>query len=74
MTVTNAAALVLRNPETGTESPTIDFSLDSIVVLKRHGTFSVKNIASAASFRGWLESSPSEGELLLRNRARDGDV
>jgi len=48
--------------------------LDSIVLLKRQQKFSVKNIASASTFRGWLESSPSEGERWLRSRARDGDV
>jgi len=74
MTVTNAAATVDRNSETGPKSPTLDFGLDSIFLLKTQGKFSVMKVASASSFRGWLESSPCEGELWLRNRARDGDV
>ncbi len=57
MTVTNAAATVVRNPETGIKSPTLDLGLDSIVLLKRQGKFSIKNIASASSFREWLGSS-----------------
>ncbi len=74
MTVTNAAATVASNSETGPKSPTLDLGLDSIVLLKRQGKFSVENIASASGFRGWLESSPCEGELWLRSRAHDGDV
>src|SRR5258708_15801074 len=74
MAVTNAAATVVKNPETDTESSTLDLGLDSIVLLKRQGKFSVKNIVSASTFRGWLESSASEGERWLRNRAQDGDL
>ncbi len=74
MTVTNAAAIVARNPETGAKSSTLDLGLDSIVLLRRQGKFSVKNMASASRFRGWLENSPSEGERWLRNRAQDGDL
>jgi len=74
MTVTNAAATVASNSETGPKSPTLDLCLDSIVLLKRQGKSSVKNFVSPSSFRGWLESSPSEGERWLRNRADDGDL
>ncbi len=74
MTVANAAATIARNSETGTESSTLDLGLDSVVLLKRQGKPSVKNIVSPSSFRGWLESSPSEGERWLRNRAQDGDL
>src|SRR6267378_473246 len=74
MTLTNATATVARNSETGTESSTLDLGLDSIVLLKRQGKFSVKNNVSASTFRGWLESSPSEGEEWLRSRAQGGDL
>jgi len=74
MTVTNAAATVATDTETRTKSSPLDLGLDSIILLKRQRKFSIKNIVSASSFRGWLESSPSEGELWLRNRAQDGDV
>jgi len=74
MTVTNAAATVARDAETCIKSSLLDLGLDSIILLKRQGQFSVKNIVSASSFQGWLESSPSEGELWLRNRAQDGDA
>ncbi len=73
MTVTNAAATVARSSETGAKAPTLDLGLDSIVLLKRQRKFSLKNIALASSFRGWLESSPSEGERWLRRAAQDGD-
>src|SRR6266852_9076233 len=74
MAVTNAAAEVARNSETGTETSTLDLGLDSVVLLKRQGKFSVKNIVLASTFRGWLESSASGGERWLRNRAQDGDL
>ncbi len=74
MTVTNAAATVVRNPETGIKSLTLDLGLDSIVLLKRQGKFSVKNIASPSSFRAWLESSLSEGERGLQSSAQKGDL
>jgi len=74
MTVTNAAATVARNPETSIKFPALDLGLDSIVLLKRQWKFSIKNFASASSFRGWLENSASEGERWLRNRAQDGDL
>src|SRR5712691_1682636 len=74
MTVTNAAATVARNSTDDTKSFTLDFALDSIGHLKRQGNFSLKNIASASGFRGWLESSPSEGERWLRSLAQDGDL
>src|SRR5712664_1991577 len=62
MLATNAAATVVRNSEADTKSSTLDLALDSIVLLKRQGKSSVKNIVSPSSFQGWLESSPSEGE------------
>src|SRR5216683_1053705 len=74
MTVTNAAAKVARNTEIDTRASALDLGLDSIVLLKRQGKSSVKNIVSPSSFRGWLESSPSEGERWLRNHAQDGDL
>ncbi len=74
MTVTNTAATVARSSEPGATAPTLDLALDSLSLLKRQGKFSVKNIASASSFRGWLESSPSEGERWLRSAAQDGDL
>src|SRR6266566_8631128 len=74
MTATDAAARVARNPEADTKSSTLDLGLDSISLLKRQGKFSLKNISSASSFRGWLESSPSEGERWLRSSAQDGDL
>ncbi len=74
MTVTKAIAAVARSSEPDAKVLTLDLGLDSIVLLKRQQKFSVKNIASASTFRGWLESSPSEGERWLRSRARDGDV
>ncbi len=74
MTVTNAAGTVARNSEIGTECSTLDLGLDSIVLLKRQGKLSVKNIVSPSTFRGWLESSAREGERWLRIRAQDGDL
>src|SRR6266481_3096880 len=74
MTVTNAAATVAKDPETDTKSSTLDLGLDSLVHLKRQGQFSVRNIASATTFQGWLESSPIEGERWLRTSAQDGDL
>src|SRR5882672_1485334 len=74
MTVTNTAATSARAPETDTQSSTLDLGLDSIGLLKRQGKFSVKNIVLPSSFRGWLESSPSEGERWLRSAAQDGDL
>ena len=74
MTLTNTAATSARDPETDTKSSVLDLGLDSIVLLKRQGKFSVKNIAFASSFRGWLESSPTEGERWLRTSAQDGDL
>ncbi len=74
MTVTNAAAKVARNTEIDTRASALDLGLDSIVLLKRQRKSSAKNIVSPSSFRGWLESSPSEGERWLRNRAQEGDL
>ena len=74
MTLTNTAATSARDPETDTKSSVLDLGLDSIVLLKRQGTFSVKNIALASSFRGWLESAPTEDERWLRTSAQDGDL
>ena len=74
MPVTNAAAPVARNTEIDAKASALDLGLDSIVLLKRRGKASIKNIVSPSSFRGWLESSPSEGERWLRNRAQDGDL
>jgi|SRR6267142_5523943 len=74
MPVTNAAATVARNSQTGTTPSTLDLGVDSIVLLKRQGKFSVKNMASAASFRAWLELSPSEGERRLRGSAQGCDL
>lgn len=74
MAVTNSVVTAVMNPGADPESPPLDLGLDSLVLLKRQGRLSIKNIASAGSFRGWLESSPSEGELWLRNRAQNGDL
>lgn len=74
MTVTNATARVARNTEIDTKALPLDLGLDSIVLLKRQGKSSVKDIVSSSSFRGWLESSPSEGERWLRSAAQDGDL
>src|SRR5882762_2688472 len=74
MTVTNAAATVARNTEINAKASTIDLGLDSIGLLKRQGKSSVKDIVSPSGFRGWLESSPIEGERWLRSSARDGDL
>jgi TPR repeat protein len=74
MTVTNTTATFARAPETGTKSPTLDLDLDSIVLVKKQMKFSVKNITSPSSCRGWLESSPIEGERWLRISAQDGDL
>src|SRR5258708_8110952 len=74
MSVTNTAASVARNSEIDNKASALDLGLDSIVLLKRQGKSSVKNIVSPSSFRGWLESSPSEGERWLRNHAQDGDL
>jgi hypothetical protein len=71
MTVTNAAATVARNTETDTKASALDLGLDSIVLLKGQGKSSIKNIVSPSSFRGWLESSPSEGERWLRSAAHE---
>ncbi len=62
MTVTNAAATVARNTEIDTKASALDLNLDSVTLLRRQGKSSVKDIVSPSSFRGWLESSPSEGE------------
>jgi len=74
MTLTNAAATVARDTEIETKPSALDLGLDSIVLLKKQGKLSVKNIVSPSSFRGWLESSPSEGERWLRTRAQDSDL
>jgi TPR repeat protein len=74
MSVTNAAAASARNSQTGIESSTLDLGLESVVVLKRHGKFSLKTIVSASSIHGWLESSPKEGEQWLRESAQGGDL
>ena len=74
MTATNGAATASSNSETDPKSPTLDLGLDSIFLLKKQGKFSVKNIVSPSSFRGWLESSPNEGERWLRSSAQDGDL
>src|SRR5712671_4393239 len=74
MALTNTAAAVTKNTEIETKASPLDLGLDSIVLLKRQGKFSVKNIVSPSSFRGWLESSPSEGERWLRGSAQDGDL
>jgi len=74
MTVTNTAATSIRATEIATQSSTLDLGLDSIVLLKRQGKSSIKDIVSSSSFRGWLESSPSEGERWLRSAAQDGDL
>jgi len=60
--------------ETGTESSTLDLGLDSIILLKRQGKFSVTNIVSPSSFCGRLESSPREGERWLRTPAQDDSL
>ena len=74
MTVTNTAATVARHTEIDTKASALDFRLHSIVLLKRQGKSSLKNTVSPSSFRGWLESSPSEDERWLRNRAQDSDL
>ncbi len=74
MTATNAAATVARNTEIDTKASALGLGLDSIVVLKRQGKSSIKNIVSPSSFGGWLESSASEGERWLRSPAQDGDL
>lgn len=74
MTVMNAAATVARISENDTGSSNLDLGLDSVGLLKRQGKFSLKNITSASTFRGWLEISPSEGERWLRSSAQDGDL
>jgi TPR repeat protein len=74
MTATSTATTSAKAPETGTQSSTLDLGLDSIVLLKRQGKFSVKNLATASILRGWLESSPVEGERWLRTSAQDGDL
>lgn len=74
MTVTNSGGTAKRNTEAGPGSTTSDLALESLALLKRQGTWSIRNTASAVTLRGWLESSPSNGELWLRNRAQDGDL
>jgi len=74
MPVTDTAATSDRDPETSAKPSTLDLGLDSIVLLKKQRKFSVKNLARASSFRGWLESSPVEGERWLRSAAQDGDL
>src|SRR6266446_4510289 len=74
MTATSPAVASAKNPETAIKSASIELGLDSIVLLKRQGKFSLKNITSPSRFRGWLESSASEGEGWLRNRAKEGDL
>jgi hypothetical protein len=54
MTMTNAAATVARNPETGIKSSRLDLGLDSIVLLKRQHKSSVK--ASSQPLCGTLGS------------------
>src|SRR5258708_861503 len=74
MPVTSGAVRTARNPEAATKPATLDLGLDSIVLLKRQGKFSVKNLVLPSSFRGWLESSASEGERWLRSAAQEGDL
>jgi len=74
MTAMHQAATSARNPETDINSAKLDLALDSINLLRRHLKLSASGLTGALKFRGWLESSPSEGERWLRNRAQDGDM
>ena len=74
MTVANKATAVAVKREIDTEPATLDLGLDSLVLLKRQGKSFVRNVVSPSHFRGWLESSPSEGERWLRHAAEDGDL
>ena len=74
MTVATKAAPFARNYGVSAQSLASDLGLDSVALLKRKGKSSVKNIVSPSSFRGWLESSPSEDERWLRNPAQDRDL
>src|SRR5258705_424265 len=74
MTVTNTAARVARNTEIDAKAPTLDLGLGSIILLKRQGKSSVKDIISPTSFRRRLENSPRDGEGRLRSAAQDSDL
>jgi TPR repeat protein len=74
MTATSEAIIRTSNSDAVTESSTLDLGLDTVVLLKRQGKLSVKNITSASSVRGWLESSSSEGERWLRSSAQNDDL
>ncbi len=60
MTAMNAAATVARNTEIDTKASTLDLGLESVVLLKKQGKLSVKNIVSPLSF--------------LRTAAQDSDL
>src|SRR6267378_3407464 len=74
MTAMHQTATSTRNLEPDTKSANLDLALDSINLLRRHRKLSITDLTGASKFRGWLESSSSEGERWLRNRAQDGDV
>src|SRR5260370_31872286 len=74
MSLTNRAATTVRVTDADPKSPKLDLSLELITLLARREQYSVKNIASVSTLRGWLEHSPSEGERWLRSAAQDGDL
>src|SRR6267378_1627807 len=74
MTAMHQTATSTRNLEPDTKSANLDLALDSINLLRRHRKLSITDLTGASKFRGWLESSSSEGERWLRNRAQDGDL
>ena len=74
MTAMHQAATCAANPETDTNSTKLDLAMNSMNLLRSHRKLSVTDLTGASKFRGWLESSASEGERWLRNRAQDGDL
>ncbi len=74
MTVTNAAATVATNAEIVSNASALDLGLDSIVLLKRQGKASVKNILSRSvdslpqlrvESRRWLKKSIELGNPVV---------
>jgi TPR repeat protein len=73
MTVANRSIALATEPGITTGPVSSDLALELIAVLIRPGR-PAQNGVSPSSFRGWLESSPSEGERWLRTAAQHGDA
>ncbi len=74
MTITKTAATSGSDPETDTQSSTLDLDMDRIVLQKRQGKYSVKDVVCSSRPRAWLESSSSDVGQWLRTSAQGGGL